>query len=1140
MLILPPKFKQALGNGVRTSLYPLVRIYKGVQIDDDLDSATEVINLSIKETNISGEAYNPLLLNSPSISSKADIINNKYTISSVSLSISNALYNGKIFSDDIPSLLNAVVQVYYAANGLDTLEDCLLVYTGTIRRYSQSAETLNLTLEDLTEQKLKTKIPTTLMDDEDLYTDEQIGKPYPMVYGYVDKSPLVLDKNDSLSIDKPNMEIMGIWHNVSNINFQNTSIVDEHPIITGGWLTKKSFLYTYNDGYLPIMEKIPYQFGSRTYEFEEEKTYEFEENSAKINLNSNNFIYEKYVEDEDDTTNIVGTGQLGIPTRIYRPVKKINFFANNHGVEEDKYAFIDYYLASSCNKFYGYTGLDNYSVSKDVNVASLNDTDINNTDTPADDLYYEDWNTENPDATYTWWKTTELNLESGADVVDGVFDNVDGIWRDLYGEDNAYFPVERIQNNSPQSGLHFNSQNRNEQKTGAYARLELVEDIPSYPCVTKILYNIDYFTPSNLDDYNFPVYWFLAAEPSAFWIERNLINRKRNPNYTFEHMITTLNDWHEYYDEENWTTACEVPNHEHVPFDTDDATEFRYTTQGNYGGDDYDNIILGFNTTGAYNSIQWGVPSLRGDNRRVSSCIANLKEFYTLQDVLVVEYAKEDFFGAIRGRIVENEIVTKPHTILQDILKEELAYEKDIVMPDEQIDDNWINSFTLNEQQESKSIIENLFKSSIYIPSFDSAGNFKFIDLKQNIEDYNQFEAIDNQDILKYSFGLTKLEDVKNQVNIKYKKDYGSGDYLEETTYGIEDNNGNFVETLDALTLQLNIDDMVYDIGYYGMKDVDAQLEVESEYIRDKDTARKLQRRLLMWYANQHLTMKLDLPASYMHLESGDYIRFDELIGGKLAFGFDYTQEFVKNGQLIYPVFFVTKVSKSLTKVSLELVQVHRGNFGINDGQLGNYLIPNPYDNYIYEDIQDEGEEELYFTFNWYLNNNDLETGVISAVTDTNLETGIEYEVLLTGSSATFTYNGLTIEEGVNQEIDATDLVNSSILETDSEYGDNVQLTPKMFSNNIETDEEHLFLEFELKINSDSYNYSMTKHFMQYISSVEYELGDVNQDGIINIQDIVIVVQLSLSGEYNPNADLNEDGGINILDIVQIINIILG
>ena len=89
MIELPAKFKQALGNGVRTSLYPIVRIYKDIQIDDPIEDATDIVNLSIKETNISGSAYKPLLLNTPSISSKADIINNKYTISSVSLSVSN-------------------------------------------------------------------------------------------------------------------------------------------------------------------------------------------------------------------------------------------------------------------------------------------------------------------------------------------------------------------------------------------------------------------------------------------------------------------------------------------------------------------------------------------------------------------------------------------------------------------------------------------------------------------------------------------------------------------------------------------------------------------------------------------------------------------------------------------------------------------------------------------------------------------------------------------------------------------------------------------------------------------------------------------------------------------------------------------
>jgi len=52
-------------------------------------------------------------------------------------------------------------------------------------------------------------------------------------------------------------------------------------------------------------------------------------------------------------------------------------------------------------------------------------------------------------------------------------------------------------------------------------------------------------------------------------------------------------------------------------------------------------------------------------------------------------------------------------------------------------------------------------------------------------------------------------------------------------------------------------------------------------------------------------------------------------------------------------------------------------------------------------------------------------------------------------------------------------------------------------------------------------------------------LGDVNNDEIVNILDIVQLVNMILSGEYAGNADLNSDGTVNILDIVQIVNIIL-
>ena len=45
--------------------------------------------------------------------------------------------------------------------------------------------------------------------------------------------------------------------------------------------------------------------------------------------------------------------------------------------------------------------------------------------------------------------------------------------------------------------------------------------------------------------------------------------------------------------------------------------------------------------------------------------------------------------------------------------------------------------------------------------------------------------------------------------------------------------------------------------------------------------------------------------------------------------------------------------------------------------------------------------------------------------------------------------------------------------------------------------------------------------------------------GTINVQDIIILVNVILSGENNALADINDDGNIDVLDIVVIINIIL-
>ena len=61
----------------------------------------------------------------------------------------------------------------------------------------------------------------------------------------------------------------------------------------------------------------------------------------------------------------------------------------------------------------------------------------------------------------------------------------------------------------------------------------------------------------------------------------------------------------------------------------------------------------------------------------------------------------------------------------------------------------------------------------------------------------------------------------------------------------------------------------------------------------------------------------------------------------------------------------------------------------------------------------------------------------------------------------------------------------------------------------------------------------------------EGSLGDANQDGGLNILDVVIMVNYVLTGddsfgELETICDINWDNVVNILDIVQLVNIILG
>ncbi len=59
----------------------------------------------------------------------------------------------------------------------------------------------------------------------------------------------------------------------------------------------------------------------------------------------------------------------------------------------------------------------------------------------------------------------------------------------------------------------------------------------------------------------------------------------------------------------------------------------------------------------------------------------------------------------------------------------------------------------------------------------------------------------------------------------------------------------------------------------------------------------------------------------------------------------------------------------------------------------------------------------------------------------------------------------------------------------------------------------------------------------------EFLCGDVNEDGLVNVLDIITLVNHIMGGNPSPfdpdAADINADGGINVLDVIALVNIIM-
>ena len=75
----------------------------------------------------------------------------------------------------------------------------------------------------------------------------------------------------------------------------------------------------------------------------------------------------------------------------------------------------------------------------------------------------------------------------------------------------------------------------------------------------------------------------------------------------------------------------------------------------------------------------------------------------------------------------------------------------------------------------------------------------------------------------------------------------------------------------------------------------------------------------------------------------------------------------------------------------------------------------------------------------------------------------------------------------------------------------------------------------------NSYDNFISDHRPVYmrLNFSDQDVGDINSDGVLDILDVIAIINLVLSAQYDEMADVNYDGSLNVMDVVIVVNTIL-
>jgi len=282
-------------------------------------------------------------------------------------------------------------------------------------------------------------------------------------------------------------------------------------------------------------------------------------------------------------------------------------------------------------------------------------------------------------------------------------------------------------------------------------------------------------------------------------------------------------------------------------------------------------------------------------------------------------------------------VIESPPDIMHHIIGEELNKGLAISTSAEKIlaketHQNWKMGFTVSKSINSKKLIENIARETKLFP-YLKGGLLKFNAMRDTYAEGDEDVIINDDDVISLKFNRTKIDDIRTKVVLHYHKDYAADEYL-HTTESL-----NIYQTAFDMFEDAENPESGYSNEYYGIP-TDRQVGddvIEVDYIRHQgegvhydETIAKLHQFLLAWYCNQHNTCQVKLGLKFLNIEPGDIAVFPTLINRRKAYGEDYSLGYlqggstvIRNGQQILPFWMITSTTKSLTNITLELIQMH-------------------------------------------------------------------------------------------------------------------------------------------------------------------------------------------------------------------------